>query len=207
MQREGLDGTPLLQACCRDALGPPCTGHPDLSGDAYRHRRRHRAPRTQRIGIACGRWGRSRVGPPLRLPPQRGRSQRPPPRRVRPPARSALWHGASCLLPRCARRSRTSPGRPPSRSTRCRSARPHDTPSLCHRPAVHRGDDQAAPHALFDRAARRLDHAGAGRTASPSAVTPSRQLRDTTVNRMIVFIRWVLPHQLAAAYIVCPPLL
>jgi hypothetical protein len=93
------------------------------------------------------------------------------------------WHGAYFLLPRCARRSRKSPGRHPSRRTRFRSSRPHDTPILCHRPAVHRGCYHAAPHALFYRAARRLDHAGEGSTASPSEATPSRQLRDTTENK------------------------
>jgi hypothetical protein len=45
---------------------------------------------------------------------------------------------------------------------------------------VHRGYDHAGPHALLYRAARRLDHAGEGRTASPSEATPPRQLRDTT---------------------------
>ena len=112
--------------------------------------------------------------------PQRVSSQRHPPRRLRPPARSALWHTAYFLPPRCAWRSRKSSGRPPSRRTRCRRARPHDTLILCHGPAGHRGYDQAAPHALLERAARRLDQAGAGRTASPSEATPSRQLRDTT---------------------------
>ena len=118
--------------------------------------------------------------PTLMWKPQRVSSQRHPPRRLRPPARSALWHTAYFLLPRCAWRSRKSSGRPPSRRTRCRRARPHDTLILCHGPAVHRGYDQAAPHALLERAARRLDQAGAGRTASPSEATPSLQLRDTT---------------------------
>ena len=128
MQGQVLDGTPLIQACCRDARGQPYTGRPDMIGDAYRYRRSHRAPRAQRIGIACGLWGRERFVPPLAWKHQRVSSQRYPPQRVCPPARSALWHGASFLLPRCARRSRKSSGRHPSCRTRFRSARPHDTP-------------------------------------------------------------------------------
>jgi len=34
MQGQGLDGTPWIQACFRDAIGQPCTGCPDMIGDA-----------------------------------------------------------------------------------------------------------------------------------------------------------------------------
>ena len=57
MQGQVLDGTPVIQTCCRDARGQPCTGHPAMIGDADRHRRSHRAPRAQRIGIACVGFG------------------------------------------------------------------------------------------------------------------------------------------------------
>jgi hypothetical protein len=101
---------------------------------------------------------------------------------LRLPARSAPWHIAHVLPSGCARRSRKSPGRHPIRRTQFHNSRPHDTRSRCHGRAMPRGDDHAAPQTLFYGAVRRLDHSGSGITASPSEATPSRQLRDTTLD-------------------------
>jgi hypothetical protein len=180
MQKRILDGTPLIQADCQDAIGQPFTGHPDMIGDAYRHRRGHQASRAQRTGTSCGLEGRPRFLHPLVWKHQRVRSQRHLLRCLRPPARSAPWHVVHFLPPRCALRSRKSPGRYPICRTPFRSTRPHDTPILYNGTAVPRGDDHAAPQALFYQAARSLDNSHEGSIASPSEATPSRQLRETT---------------------------
>jgi hypothetical protein len=159
MQEQVLDSTPWIQACCQDARGQPCAGRSDVLRDAYRHRRDHRVPRAQRTGTGCGIWGRQRFVHTLMWKHQRSRSQRHPALSLRPPTRSTPWHGAHFLSPRCVLQSRKSPGRHPIRRARCLSSRPHDTPILYHGPAVHRGYNQPAPHALFYRATRSFDHA------------------------------------------------
>jgi hypothetical protein len=34
MRGQVLDGMPLIQTCCRDAIGQPCPGRPDMIGNA-----------------------------------------------------------------------------------------------------------------------------------------------------------------------------
>ena len=83
-RKQGRDGAQLLQECCRDALGPPCVGRPDMIGQACRHRGGHRAPLVWRTDTACGFRGRhgclsSPVGKP-----QMSRGPRHPPLLLNP---------------------------------------------------------------------------------------------------------------------------
>jgi hypothetical protein len=179
MWEQGLNGAPWIRACCGNAIGQPCPGRPDMLGAAYRHRRGPRAPRAQQTGTSGGLCSRQRFWHTLVWKHGMGRSQRPP-RCLRLPAQSAPWHRAHFLTAKVRTAISKIVRSASIRRTQFRSLRPRETRIHCHGAVVHRGDDHAAPQALFFGDARRLDHSSAGSTASPSEATPSRQLRDTT---------------------------